>query len=189
MNTKPRESRRKRVLNKLSRPFKSLIRSRSQSVERAATGQAQGSGSVVGLPDCPSSTPPELPKESGQIGEALVLTLSVPELSAIRPPSVAIDPTTDLSSEPSTSQATPSAATEPSSAVSAPLTPAFSHGLVEPSSAAQTVKVVVKGALGILSSAADGIPIPGVKAIFDTIIKVIGIIEVRNVLSLAAKIG
>lgn len=48
------------------------------------------------------------------------------------------------------------------------------------SSAAQT-KVLVKGALGLLSSAADGIPIPGVKGIFATIIKVIGVIEVSAV--------
>lgn len=189
MDNKPRESRRKRVLKKLSRPFKSLIRSRGQSVERSAIGQAQeGSASLVDLPDRRSSPPPGLPKETGQIGEALVLTLSVPALSAIRPPLVATDPITDLSVEPLTSQTTPLAVTEPSSAASAPLS-LTSRGLAEPSSAARVTKVIVKGALGILSSAADGIPIPGVKAIFDTIIKVIGVIEVRNMRSLLAKMG
>ncbi|KAF9459973.1 hypothetical protein BDZ94DRAFT_1198701, partial [Collybia nuda] len=44
-------------------------------------------------------------------------------------------------------------------------------------SAAQTAKILVKGTLGLLSSAAGGIPIPGVKGIFDTMIKVISIIE------------
>lgn len=53
-----------------------------------------------------------------------------------------------------------------------------SRGPTEPSSAAQTTKVLVKGTLGLLSNAADGIPIPGIKGIFETIIKVIGVIEV-----------
>lgn len=182
MDTKPREPMRKRVLHKFSKPFKSLTRSRGQSVERSATGQAQGSGSLVDLPDRPSSTPPDIPQESGQIGEALVSTLLVPALSAIRPPSKAIDPTTDLSGESHASQATHLAVTGVPSTASALVTPASAHGLADPSSAAQTTKVVVKGALGLLSSAADGIPIPGVKAIFEAIIKVIGIIEVGSII-------
>lgn len=44
----------------------------------------------------------------------------------------------------------------------------------------QTVKIFSKAFLGLLSSATEGVPVPGVKAIFDTIIKVIGAIEVST---------
>lgn len=46
------------------------------------------------------------------------------------------------------------------------------------SAAAQITKNLVKGVLGVLSSAAEGMPIPGIKGVFDTITKVIGGIEV-----------
>lgn len=190
MDTKPRESMRKRVLHKFSKPFKPLIRSRGQeSVERLATEQAQGSGSLIDLPDRPSSPPLGVPQESGQTGEEFISMLSVPALGAIRPSSNAIDPRTDLSVEPSASRVKPSAVTGVPPTASGPATPTSARGLAEPSSLAQTTKVIVKGALGLLSSAADGISIPGAKAIFDTIIKVIGVIEVRNVMSLSAKMG
>lgn len=45
---------------------------------------------------------------------------------------------------------------------------------------AQISSFVGKGTLKLLSNAAEGIPIPGVKGIFDTILKVIGAIEVRG---------
>lgn len=64
--------------------------------------------------------------------------------------------------------------------VSAVHAPVSTHGHTEASPALQIVKNIVKGALGVLSSAAEGIPVPGVKGIFDTVSKVIGIVEVSS---------
>lgn len=56
---------------------------------------------------------------------------------------------------------------------------AVTHELTK-SLLAQNIKGAVKGTLWALSSAAEGIPIPGAKAIFDAIIKVIEVIEVSG---------
>jgi hypothetical protein len=75
------------------------------------------------------------------------------------------------------------------SAVSVDLVPSSTSGTREvhtsppskSSPAVQTTKFIGKVILGLLSSAAEGVPVPGVKGIFDTIIKVIGVIEASGV--------
>lgn len=62
------------------------------------------------------------------------------------------------------------------------------HGLADSSSAAQNIKIAAKGALWVLSSAAEGVPIPGAKAIFDVISKVIEAIEVSGVILFSSAI-
>jgi hypothetical protein len=47
-----------------------------------------------------------------------------------------------------------------------------------PSSARQTAKNIFKGTLNVLSSVLEGLPIPGAKAVVNTVIKVIAIFEV-----------
>lgn len=48
-----------------------------------------------------------------------------------------------------------------------------------PSSAPQTTKNIFMGTLMVLSSILEGLPIPGAKAIVDTVVKLIGVFEVH----------
>jgi hypothetical protein len=75
-----------------------------------------------------------------------------------------------------------------SSAVSLNLVPDSTPGTVggptsspsTSSTAMQNTKFAGKFILGLLSSATEGVPVPGVKGIFDTISKVIGVIEASD---------
>lgn len=57
-----------------------------------------------------------------------------------------------------------------------------SHGPTKPSLLAQNINIAAKGTLWALSTAAEGLPIPGAKGIFDAILKVLEVVEVSDVI-------
>lgn len=160
------------MLHTLSKPFKYLSKSQGQSQE-----------SLVDPPDRPVSVLPNVPREPDRQERAEVLGLS-PRAGSTQ--TIAVPE--GISGEPPTGEAAP--AGTGSTAVLLTAVPTASYGSrTQSSTAAQITKNVVKGALGLLSSAAEGIPIPGIKGIFDTISKVVGAIEVSGIIQCLAKIN
>lgn len=144
---------------------KRFVREFSKRVEPLKRGSKQ---SQVGPFDRPSSAPPNIPEGSGQqLGASVVLQTA-------QSPLISEGSTFHHSGESLAGMGNTTTST------GATLAPNSTRGPIGSSSAAQTTKFVFKGALGLLSSAADGIPIPGVKGIFETIIKVIGVVEVSD---------
>jgi hypothetical protein len=169
MESKPHKFSLNRIIRKIGQPFKP--ESQGQSQERATTGHAQPQDSLgVDHPNRPSSVPPKFSQESSQPVDTSSSTIAVTQsLVALRASVIDL-----LSGAPSTGQAPPTVNSIGPTEVLKPLSP-------KPSPAMQTAKFIGKGLLGLLSSAADGVPVPGVKGIFDTIINVVKIIEVRHI--------
>jgi hypothetical protein len=180
MDANPRKSLPKRMFSKITKPFKS--KSRAQSRERPVTGQPQD---TLGIdqPDRAASAPPDIPQASTEQIDAPVLSSSAlaPSTRSLMLGDSAIDP---LSDAPLSGQTVSTAQIgEPSvtSVAPAPISTIGTTAIpssLKPSLLKQTTKFVGKGLLGLLSSAADGVPVPGVKGICDAIIKFVNVIEV-----------
>lgn len=151
MEPNPRTPWHKRLRRKLSKTFKFGSKRRDQSPEQSA------SSAIVGPPDRSSSAPPGIPQPQApsQVEES---SASVVHVLAQATESVVGD------RESTTNASFDGAATEPR--------------LSTNHSASQTARVAARGVLRVLSNAADGIPVPGVKGIFDTITGMIDIVEV-----------
>jgi hypothetical protein len=183
MESMPPKSWGKCTFTKITKPFQS--KHHRQSQEHSIAGQPQDTLGVD-QPDCGMSVPPDILQESTEQVHRSVLTSSV--LAPTAQPLIlgisVIDPLPDV--PPTSKQTVLTAQIANQSAVSVTPAPISSVGITEvwmlssskPSPAMQTPKIVGKGILGLLSSAAEGIPVPGLKGIFDTIIKVINVIEV-----------
>jgi hypothetical protein len=180
MDANPRKSLPKRIFSKITKPFKS--KSRAQSREPPITGQPQDTLGI-NQPGRAASAPPDIPQASTEQIHAPVLSSSVlaPSTRSLMLGNSAIDP---LSDAPLSGQTVPTAQIGKPSATSVTPAPISTIGTtatptsLKPSLLMQTTKFVGKGLLGLLSSAADGVPVPGVKGIFDTIINFVNIIEV-----------
>jgi hypothetical protein len=182
MDTKPRKSFRKQMLHTIAKPFKS--KSRGQSQERPIPGQHQDTLGV-NQPDRAASAPPDISQELTE--QVHVVAMTSADLSQSAQSLTLGDSTIDplLNTTPSVQTATTVQSSEPSVASVTPA-PISNVGKMKvsmpssskPSAAMQTAKFVGKSLLGLLSSAAEGIPVPGVKGIFDTILKVVNIVEV-----------
>jgi hypothetical protein len=170
MEPKSRKSLGKQMLRQISKHFKT--RDRSQE-------QPQGSDSFVANLDRPSSAP-RIPLE--------LLEQAVPALS-IQPLVEHHDSATDI---PPTGQAASMTAPSAIPTISALTSPSTTGAAAVSSpsaqlSAWQITKFFVRAALGGLSNAAEGIPIPGVKGIFNMIIDVIDLVEVSQLTCLSIK--
>lgn len=167
-NMEPRtpESPSKRMLHNFSKAFKFRNRTRKR----------------LAAPDylnCPTTELPPIPQDPSQQIEALVSISSVPAQS-VQALVGHRGPTTD-----SSPKGRVASTTVPSVIPGRILTPRTSEAatVLSPTaqpSADQVTKFTIRRLLAGLSSAADGVPIPGVKVIFDTIISVLDIIEVRK---------
>lgn len=155
MADKHPKSRRERFLHKVSK-----------GVEHVKRGLGPKDSPV----DRPSSAPPNISQGSSQHLGVAPLGLSSHSFGPG-------DPAIRLSGEPSaganTVRGEPPATLDVTAPSSAP-------EVKEHASNTQILTFVGKGLVGLLSNAAEGIPIPGVKGIFDTITQVIGAIEVRS---------
>jgi hypothetical protein len=185
MEATPRKSLPKRMLSKITKPFKS--KRHGQSQERPIARQPQDTLGVNQF-DRAAPAPPNIPQESTERIRASVSPSSVlaPSTQSLILGVSAIDPLPDA--QPTSDQTVSTAQIGDQSVVSvtpAPISTVITTetamlSSLKPSPAIQTAKFVGKGLLGLLSSAAEGIPFPGVKGIFDTIIKVINVIEVGH---------
>jgi hypothetical protein len=163
-----------------SKPRKSGSKSLDLSQERPA-GPARGSLSAD-HPDRPSSAPPSISQGPSQSVEALLPVVSIPTsvvktLLEQHVPAIdsAFDGQVASMTTPSATSVTPALTPASGGARSAALPPSSSQ-----SPASLTMEVIVGDALGVLRNIAKGARFPGVKGIFDTIIKVIGLIEVSK---------
>jgi hypothetical protein len=185
MDAKPRKSVVQRTLTKLTKPFKS--KSREQSQERPIAGQPRDSLGIDQR-DRGASAPPDIPQES--TGRVRISTPTISVLARSTQSLILGVPAIDHLSDASPGGQTVSTAqiNEQSVASFTPAPISLAIGTTEtamlsslkPSPAIQTSKFIGKGLLGLLSSAAEGIPFPGVKGIFDTVIKIINVIEVGH---------
>ncbi|KAF9459975.1 hypothetical protein BDZ94DRAFT_1238841 [Collybia nuda] len=135
---------------------------RGRSHERPTTAQF----GRPDLPDRPSSIAQEVLREfSGHSG-----------VSAIGPPTLPLSTPGHL-----TALSHESAAGMAETALAGSVSPALAttHAQIEPR-LTRDFKVIAKGTLWALSSAAEGLPIPGAKAIFDSIRKIIDVVEVAQ---------
>jgi hypothetical protein len=167
MESEPRKSLRKQMLQTISKPFKFGSKSRdplsalpqktlvadhaSPRISQELSQQVEASMPIISDPD---------PSVLSSVGRCDPATGSSSGEAALTTPPSAVSPAPALN---------PASGTTGTASV-----PSFASQ----TSASQITKFAVKGALGFLSSAAEGIPVPGVKGIFDSVIKVIGLIEV-----------
>lgn len=171
MESNPRKPWIKRFQHKLSKSFKSESQSRDQV----------GSLAVADPPDRLSNAPPRILQGPSQVGGLSVSVAHDPvegtqsevghHESAIDSPSNgqrASTIATEASPTPDLNQRATAAITDTESSFST------TH------SASQTARIAARGVLRVLSNVADGIPIPGVKGIFDTMTNIIDIVEVSE---------
>jgi hypothetical protein len=169
----------KRMLSKLTKPFKS-----KSHKQRPIAGQ-HGDSLGVDQPDRSVSAPPDIPQDSAEQVHISMPTISVVAQST---ESLILDPINSPSDAPPSGQTFSTAQIGEDLAATVTPAPILTVRTTEvamlpslkPSPAMQTAKFVGKGLLGLLSSATEGVPVPGVKGIFDTILKVINVIEVGH---------
>jgi hypothetical protein len=185
MDNKPRKPF-KHILSKISKQFKSKSREQSQLEERPIAGQPRD---FLGVdqPDRASSAPPDIPQESTDQVHTWMSTISVLNRSA-QSPILGVSAMGSLSDVLPSEQMVSTAQIGERSAASvtpAPMSTVGTTGVAMPSPSMpppgmQTTTFTGEGLLGLLSSAAEGVLVPGVKGIFDAISNIIKITEVSH---------
>lgn len=175
MDKHAHQSLRKRIFRGISK----FASTQGKSNERPITGAARDSETPVDHPNVPPRGLSRISQDSGSQAKSSMLTLSVPSSSTR---SLTELPIHDSTTDPLPVAPSGGRTVNTNISLAAPLNHVY---VITPGAEAtsqskpvQTIKIFSKAFLGLLSSATEGVPVPGVKAIFDTIIKVIGAIEV-----------